>query len=62
MCEVTGYRGEIAFDLTRADGTPRKLLDSGKMRALGWQPKIELEAGIAATYDWYLSDQSVRAA
>ncbi|MZE81225.1 GDP-L-fucose synthase family protein [Streptomyces xinghaiensis] len=48
--EVTGYPGRIAFDATRPDGTPRKLLDISRISALGWKPRIPLRDGIAAVY------------
>jgi len=51
--DIVGYRGEIVFDRTKPDGTPRKLLDVGRARALGWQAKTSLAEGVAATYDWY---------
>lgn len=47
VCRVLGYDGAIAFDETKPDGTPRKLLDSSRIRSLGWQPRIGLEEGIA---------------
>ena len=47
---VVGYRGEIAFDATKPDGTPRKLLDVSRLHALGWRAKIPLGRGIAETY------------
>ena len=50
---VVGYVGPVTWDTTRPDGTPRKLLDSTRMRATGWRPQILLEAGIASTYAWY---------
>ena len=50
---VVGYRGALSFDTTKPDGTPRKLLDSSRLKALGWSPRIPLRAGIAATYEWY---------
>ena len=53
--EIVGYKGQIAFDASKPDGTPRKLLDTRRLSALGWQPSIELRAGIAATYQWYCS-------
>lgn len=53
VCRVVGYTGEIVHDLSKPDGTPRKLMSADKIRALGWRPRIELEAGIAATYRWY---------
>ncbi|HTV36171.1 MAG TPA: GDP-L-fucose synthase, partial [Xanthobacteraceae bacterium] len=46
---VVGYRGRIAFDTTKPDGMPRKLMDSGRLAALGWKPEISLEHGIADT-------------
>ena len=53
VCQVVGFTGEIVHDLSKPDGTPRKLMSADKIRALGWRPRIELEAGIAATYRWY---------
>jgi GDP-L-fucose synthase len=52
--EVTGYRGAIAWDPGKPDGTPRKLLDVSRLTALGWKPGIALRDGIAETYDWWL--------
>jgi GDP-L-fucose synthase len=46
---ASGYQGSIALDPSKPDGTPRKLMDSGKLKALGWQPTIDLETGIART-------------
>ena len=51
---VVGYDGEIRWDTTRPNGTPRKLLDVSKATALGWTHKIELEDGIRFTYDDFL--------
>jgi GDP-L-fucose synthase len=59
VAEAVGFDGEIVLDRTKPDGTPRKLMDSGKLRALGWVPRIGLRNGIAATYRWYL-DQAAR--
>jgi len=53
--EVVGYSGAIFFDSSQPDGTPRKLLNVSRLHALGWQARIPLCAGIAATYAWYLS-------
>ena len=54
--EVVGYSGEIIHDLTKPDGTPRKLLDTNKLTALGWTPTISLRDGIAQTYAWFLAN------
>ena len=51
--EVVGYEGEISFDVTKPDGTPRKLLDVSKMRGLGWEAKIPLREGVEQTYRWF---------
>jgi GDP-L-fucose synthase len=53
--KVVGYEGDIVFDSTKPDGTPRKLLDMTKLHGLGWHHKIELEEGIAKTYEWFLN-------
>ena len=53
---IVGFQGRIEFDRSKPDGTPRKLLDTSKLTALGWQPSIALDAGIARTYDWYCSN------
>ncbi len=51
---VVGFGGDIAHDLSKPDGTPRKLLDVSKITRLGWTPSISLDEGIASTYRWYL--------
>lgn len=48
-----GYKGEILFDTTGLDGTPRKIMDNSKVESLGWKPKVSLEDGIAETIKWY---------
>jgi GDP-L-fucose synthase len=53
ICEVVGFRGEVTFDATKPDGTPRKLLDTNRLTQLGWRPRITLGEGIRQTYDWY---------
>ena len=57
---VTGFAGDVIFDTAKPDGTPRKLMDSSRMRALGWQPEISLEAGIASAYRWFLEHRAQR--
>jgi GDP-L-fucose synthase len=56
ICDVVGFEGELTWDKTKPDGTPRKLLDISKLRALGWTPTIKLRDGIAQTYDWFLKN------
>ena len=55
--ELVGFKGELLWDANYPDGTPRKLLDSSKISALGWKPKISLREGVAATYQWYLANR-----
>ena len=54
IAQVTGYSGEINWDTSKPDGTPRKLLDVSRINNLGWKSEITLEHGIANTYKWYL--------
>lgn len=56
VMDVVGLNGELRHDLTKPDGTPRKLMSSSKLRALGWEPKIELREGLAQTYEWFLAN------
>jgi GDP-L-fucose synthase len=51
--EIVGFEGEIVSDKSKPDGTPQKLMDSSRLSALGWAPKIGLPDGIASTYAWY---------
>jgi len=53
IARAVGWSGRLAFDTSKPDGMPRKLTDITRLRALGWQPCIELEAGIASTYAWF---------
>jgi GDP-L-fucose synthase len=55
--EIVGFDGEIAYDSSKPDGTPRKLLDVSKITALGWKAHTALAAGIGDTYRWYLAEQ-----
>jgi GDP-L-fucose synthase len=56
ICDVVGFDGELAWDTTKPDGTPRKLLDVTKIRALDWKPVITLRDGINQTYDWFVAN------
>jgi GDP-L-fucose synthase len=54
VCDIVGFEGEIIHDLSKPDGTPRKLMSSDTVRELGWTPSIGLREGIATTYRWFL--------
>jgi GDP-L-fucose synthase len=54
VADVVGYEGEIEWDTSKPDGTPRKLMDSSKLRKLGWQPSMKLHDGIASAYDDFI--------
>jgi len=58
VARVVGYKGRIAFDPSRPDGTPRKLLDVSRVHTLGWRAQIPIESGIASTYEWYRTHAS----
>lgn len=57
MARVVGYHGEICFDATKPDGSPRKLLDITRLKKLGWKSSVSLEDGLTLTYKWYLKEQ-----
>ena len=52
--KIVGFEGEVEWDESKPDGTPRKLLDVSRLHDLGWKHKIELEEGIRGVVDWYL--------
>ncbi len=56
ICEIVGFKGQLSWDTSKPDGTPRKLLDVSKLRNLGWRPSITLRDGIASTYKWFLQN------
>lgn len=58
MKSVVGFEGEVAFDSTRPDGTPRKIMDSSKLATLGWRPTLTIEAGLKKMYAWFTESQS----
>ena len=58
VMSITGFRGEIGWDMSKPDGTPRKLLDVSRLTGLGWTATIPLEDGIRSTYDWYRANLS----
>lgn len=55
MAKVVGFSGDLVWDTSKPDGTPRKLMDVSRLAELGWQSSISLEQGLAETYDWFLS-------
>jgi GDP-L-fucose synthase len=57
VADTVGFRGDVRFDRSKPDGTPRKLLDTTRLNALGWQPKITLADGLASTYEWFCAHQ-----
>ncbi len=57
MASVVGFKGEIEFDATKPDGTPRKLLDVTRLEKLGWRAKTNLKEGLTKTYQWFLENQ-----
>ena len=59
IARIVGYAGSLRFDTMRPDGSPRKQLDTRKLTALGWAPRIDLEAGIRETYRWFVENRSV---
>ncbi len=58
VIDVVGFRGELVFDTAKPDGTPRKLMQSARLKALGWTPQISLRDGIAGTYRWFLGQRT----
>ena len=57
IAKVVGYTGDIVWDSSKPDGTPRKLMDVNRLKSLGWQYSIDLEQGLKQTYDWFLDNQ-----
>ena len=60
LADVTGYGGRIEYDTSKPDGTPRKLLDTSRIRALGWKPEKQLRAGLEETYGWFMANRDGR--
>ncbi len=60
IAKIVGYQGQIVFDDSKPDGTPRKLLDSELLADLGWQAQISLEQGIKSTYEWFCQTNEIR--
>ena len=60
ISDVVGYQGEITFDTTRPDGSPRKLMDSSRLQSLGWNPKVSLHIGLQQAYADFLQNDALR--
>jgi GDP-L-fucose synthase len=58
VCKVIGYEGNLVFDSSKPDGTPRKLLDTAFLDRLGWRSKIDLESGLKDAYQWFLQNRA----
>ena len=57
VCEVLGFQGSLVFDASKPDGTPRKLMNVGRLLGLGWKPRIGLKEGIRDAYEWFLKSR-----
>jgi GDP-L-fucose synthase len=57
VARVVGFAGELRFDTSKPDGTPRKLLDVSRLSAMGWKPQVPLGEGLQRTYRWFLEHQ-----
>lgn len=57
LADISGFKGNIIYDSSRLDGAPRKLLDSSKIKELGWRPEISLSSGLKSTYEWFSKNQ-----
>ena len=58
LAKVVGFKGRVIFDTSKPDGAPRKLMDVTRLKSMGWQAQISLEAGLKSTYDWFLQNQA----
>jgi GDP-L-fucose synthase len=58
ICDIVGFKGELAWDSTKPDGTPRKLLDVSRIHRLGWRHQIGFREGITRTYEWFLENKT----
>ena len=56
LAKITGFEGDLKFDASKPDGAPRKLMDVSRLKSLGWQSSISLEAGLASTYEWFVEN------
>lgn len=58
LAKVIGFKGRVVFDTSKPDGAPRKLMDVTRLKRMGWEAQITLEAGLKSTYDWFLQNQA----
>jgi GDP-L-fucose synthase len=58
VAAIVGFNGELLFDSSKPDGTPRKLMSADRLQSLGWTPTIALRQGLASTYDWFQANLS----
>ncbi|OWL98628.1 GDP-fucose synthetase [Deinococcus indicus] len=58
IAEVVGFTGELVFDASKPDGTPRKLMDVSRLAGLGWSARTDLHSGVSQTYDWFLQERA----
>ena len=58
ICRIVGFDGELRLDSGKPDGTPRKLMSAERLRAMGWSPRVGLEEGVGATYDWFRANRA----
>ncbi|HBR68246.1 MAG TPA: GDP-fucose synthetase [Rhodospirillaceae bacterium] len=56
VAETVGFKGDLVFDASKPDGTPRKVMDSGRIRGAGWAPSVDLQDGLRRAYEWYLGN------
>ena len=60
IAKIVGFTGDIIFDTSKPDGPPRKLLDISLLKAMGWNPRINLYEGLKSTYAWFIENSTVR--
>jgi GDP-L-fucose synthase len=58
IASVTGFKGELVFDTSKPDGTPRKLMDVSRLKSLGWEASVNLRDGLRGAYQWFLDNQN----
>jgi GDP-L-fucose synthase len=59
IANIVGFQGKLVFDPSKPDGTPRKILDTSRINALGWKPSTELKAGVTKTYEWFKNTRNL---